>query len=133
MYCRHCGTKIQNPNEKTCENCKKNLSEKKGNKAIVIFGTILLIITLIYIVRTSDTDKDGLIHYQERIFGTDNSLPDTDSDGLSDGEEIYKYHTYQLSDDTDLDGLLDGEEVNETGTDPDEADTDGDGIKDGDE
>ena len=67
--------------------------------------------------------------------------PDTDEDGLLDGDEIKTYKTDPLNPDTDNDGLLDGEEGYD-GTiykkygvyfDPLNPDTNGNGILDGDE
>ena len=55
---------------------------------------------------------------------------DTDSDGLTDWEEVKRYHTDPREADTDGDGLTDGYEV-QNGTDPLNPDTDGDGIPDG--
>jgi YD repeat-containing protein len=55
----------------------------------------------------NDMDGDGLINLQEYQKGTRPDIADTDSDGWSDYQEIYIYHT-----------------------DPNNADTDGDGIKD---
>ncbi|MFC5370528.1 LPXTG cell wall anchor domain-containing protein, partial [Arcanobacterium bovis] len=57
--------------------------------------------------------------------------PDTDGDGLNDGDEIAK-GTDPLKPDTDGDGVSDGDEITH-GTDPNKADTDGDGVSDGDE
>jgi outer membrane protein OmpA-like peptidoglycan-associated protein len=81
----------------------------------------------------SDNDKDGLIKRVELEIGTDPENPDTDGDGLQDGEEVNTYKTDPLNGDSDADGLKDGEEVNKYKTDPLNADTDGDELKDGDE
>jgi outer membrane protein OmpA-like peptidoglycan-associated protein len=81
----------------------------------------------------SDKDGDGLTKREERELKTDPDNPDTDGDGLKDGEEVRKYFTNPLSPDTDGDGLRDGEEVNVYKTNPVMADTDGDGLSDGDE
>jgi uncharacterized delta-60 repeat protein len=56
---------------------------------------------------------------------------DSDSDGLSDADEISIHGTDPNNPDTDNDGLSDGEEVNVHGTNPNTLDTDGDGIHDG--
>jgi hypothetical protein len=64
-----------------------------------------------------DPDHDGLTNLQEFQQGTDPHNPDTDGDGLSDGDEVLKYHTNPLLPDTDGDGIPDGVEV-ATGTDP---------------
>jgi outer membrane protein OmpA-like peptidoglycan-associated protein len=104
----------------------------------------------------SDKDLDGLGKCLEKEIGTDPNNPDTDGDGLNDGEEYLTYKTNPLQTDsdsdglsdyeevkikksnpliadTDSDGLKDGEEINKYKTDPLKADTDGDGLTDGDE
>ncbi len=60
-------------------------------------------------------------------------VTDSDSDGLSDRDEVNKFKTNPLLVDTDGDGLTDGDEVNIHKTNPLVADTDGDGLSDGDE
>ena len=62
-----------------------------------------------------------------------NSTVDSDSDGLTDYQEVHVYHTDPLKADTDGDGLSDRDEVMVWHTDPLNPDTDGDGYKDGDE
>ena len=81
-------------------------------------------------VAGQDPDGDGLTNLEEFQNGTDPNNPDTDGDGVSDGDEVHKYHTNPLSPDTDGDGLPDGEEIR-LGTNPTNPDTDGDGIPDG--
>ncbi len=81
----------------------------------------------------NDADNDGLKKSEEKQLGTDPDKADTDGDGLSDGDEVNKYHTNPLKADTDGDGLSDGDEVMKYKTDPLKADTDGDGLSDGDE
>jgi len=101
-----------------------------------------------------DTDQDGLEDDLEVLLGTDPANPDTDGDGLRDGEEFYSYKTNPKLADTDSDGINDGMEVlvfntnplladtdgdilddwveiYETATDPNNPDTDGDTLKDG--
>jgi TolB protein len=80
-----------------------------------------------------DSDGDGLTDRQEEEIGTDPNNPDTDSDGLSDGEEVLRRNTDPLNPDTDADSLSDGAEVLEHNTDPLNPDTDGDGLSDGEE
>jgi outer membrane protein OmpA-like peptidoglycan-associated protein len=82
---------------------------------------------------TSDDDMDGLMLKEEKLLGTDPKNPDTDGDGLNDGEEVQKYKTDPLKADTDGDGLTDGDEVLKYKTDPLKADTDNDGLNDYDE
>ena len=81
----------------------------------------------------SDKDGDGLIRKYEKEFGTDPENPDTDADGLKDGEEVNTYKTDPLLSDTDGDGLSDGDEVIKYKTDPLKTDTDSDELKDSDE
>jgi len=81
----------------------------------------------------TDKDIDGLTKNEEKEIGTDPENPDTDDDGLTDGEEVKTYKSNPLNADTDGDGLKDGDEVKTYNTDPTKADTDGDGIKDGEE
>jgi hypothetical protein len=77
-----------------------------------------------------DSDGDGLLDSEEDAIGTDPLDPDTDDDGLTDGDEVNVYGTDPLDADTDGDGLPDGLEV-EHGFDPLDPDEDGDGILDG--
>ena len=67
-----------------------------------------------------DDDGDGLGNDLEAALGTDPNEPDTDGDGLSDGDEHFTHGTDPTSADTDGDGYLDGWELDE-GTDPNDA------------
>lgn len=98
-------------------------------------GTWVAMLGITYNFKSSktDTDADGLTDEAEEKIGTDPNNPDTDGDGLKDGEEVNDYNTDPLKADTDGDGLKDGEEVKTHKTDPLKADTDGDGLRDGDE
>jgi Tfp pilus assembly protein PilX len=58
-----------------------------------------------------DSDSDGLTDAEEVIAGTNINLIDTDNDGLSDYEEVKIYKTNPLVADTDGDGYSDGQEV----------------------
>lgn len=102
---------------------------------------------------TLDSDGDGLTDVEEARLGTDPNNPDTDDDGISDGDEVNVwgsdplnpdtdddllydggeliYETNLLDPDTDGDFLSDGSEVYIYKTDPTNPDTDGDGIPDG--
>ena len=79
-----------------------------------------------------DSDDDGLTDGEEVILGTDPFDADSDDDGLTDGQEVEVYGTDPLDPDTDNDGLNDGDEI-AAGTDPFDADSDDDGLSDGDE
>ncbi|KAA3663974.1 MAG: FHA domain-containing protein [Chloroflexi bacterium] len=78
-----------------------------------------------------DADGDGLSNEQEGLIGTDPNNPDSDADGLTDGEEQLVHGTQPTIADTDGDLLSDGDEVNQYLTDPKNIDTDGDGVSDG--
>lgn len=80
-----------------------------------------------------DDDRDGLKNSQEEKLGTNPENPDTDGDGLKDGEEVNRYKTNPLIVDTDKDDLSDYDEVMKYSTNPNNPDTDGEGLKDGEE
>lgn len=80
-----------------------------------------------------DYDGDHLDDLTENYLGTDPELIDTDSDQLSDWEEIYCYKTDPTNSDTDGDGLTDSVEINTYSTNPLDDDSDGDSILDGEE
>jgi len=79
----------------------------------------------------SDLDADNYDDASEPAIGLDPGNPDTDGDGVADGDEGPLYGTDPLSGDTDGDGLTDGAELFGAGTDPLIWDTDGDGLRDG--
>ena len=70
--------------------------------------------------------------YDSIVSGTSDGDADPDNDGLSNRYELDN-GTNPLCDDTDSDGLTDGEEIGTYGTDPVKYDTDEDNIGDGDE
>jgi hypothetical protein len=74
-----------------------------------------------------DGDNDGLSNQDEVIAGSDLFNPDTDGDGMLDGED-----PEPLVSDRDRDGVGDDDEV-AAGTDPLNPDTDEDGRNDGDD
>lgn len=79
-----------------------------------------------------DTHNAGLpsFYLLEMGFPSDPNNPDTDGDGLTDGEEVNVYHTFPNLADSDGDGLTDREEVEVYHTDPLKTDSDGDGLTD---
>lgn len=64
-----------------------------------------------------DSDRDGLVDDEEMTLGTSPRSADTDSDGLSDKDEVKAWGTNPLNPDTDGDGYKDGDEV-DNGYDP---------------
>lgn len=58
-----------------------------------------------------DMDGDGLDNSDENLNQTDPFNPDTDSDGLTDGDEVFIHGTDPLARDSDHDGLSDGLEL----------------------
>ena len=80
-----------------------------------------------------DTDGNGLSDEDEAALGADPANPDSDGDGLLDGEESGPDATSPLDPDSDDDGLSDFEELRVHGTIPTIADSDFDGVDDSDE
>jgi hypothetical protein len=66
----------------------------------------------------SDLDADNYLDAAELEIGLDPGNPDTDGDGVADGDEAANYGTDPFTWDTDGDGLSDGEELFATETDP---------------
>lgn len=83
------------------------------------------------VMAEADTDQDGLTDAQENVLDTDANDPDSDGDGLKDGDELLIYNTDLLNPDGDGDGLNDFDEINVHETNPRSSDTDGDGQPDG--
>ena len=86
-----------------------------------------------------DDDGDGIhnldetdtgIYISPKDTGTDPNNPDSDGDGLTDGQEIALYITDPNKFDTDNDGLSDKVEVVDLLSDPNSSDTDEDGFSD---
>ena len=78
----------------------------------------------------TDLDADNYPDALELTVGLDPANPDTDGDGVADGDEGALYGTDPLNGDTDGDGLTDGDELFAAGSDPLRWDTDGDGVSD---
>ncbi len=78
-----------------------------------------------------DLDSDGLTNVDEFLSLSDPSMPDTDADGLNDGDEVHVYGTDPIRADTDDDGLTDNAEVSVHLTNPLDPDSDADGLSDG--
>ena len=83
--------------------------------------------------QTLDGDEDGLDNLGEQSQGSDPENPDTDGDGLPDGDEVSVHGTSPILLDTDGDGLSDSFELAFAGFDPltqgeEGLDTDGDGL-----
>jgi len=78
-----------------------------------------------------DLDKDGLDDVREKEIKTNPQNPDSDSDGINDGDEVILYKSLPLNADTDSDGLSDGDEVLIWKTNVLNPDTDGDSYPDG--
>jgi len=66
----------------------------------------------------TDLDADNYADALEWDLGLDPTNPDTDGDGVADGDEINIYGTAPTLADTDGDGVLDGEELFGIFTDP---------------
>jgi len=84
-----------------------------------------------------DTDEDGIPDAFEKSFGLDyldpsDAVEDPDNDNLNNFEEM-QAGSEIYNPDTDGDGLLDGDEVKIYGTDPTDSDSDDDGVSDSDD
>ncbi len=55
----------------------------------------------------NDLDGDGILDSDEETYGTSPVNGDTDKDGISDKDEIEKWHTDPTKKDTDDDGFAD--------------------------
>lgn len=77
-----------------------------------------------------DVENSGALNISYGMEPTDPGNPDTDGDGLPDGDEINLHGTDPNDADTDFDTIPDGEEVLVYGTDPLEEDSDEDGLPD---
>ncbi len=85
------------------------------------------------VASAEDLDADNYVDALELEVGLDPANPDTDGDGVADGDEAAIYLTDPFTWDTDGDGLADGEELFGVLTDPLVWDTDGNGTPDGEE
>jgi hypothetical protein len=81
----------------------------------------------------TDLDADNYPDAAELEVGLDPNNPDTDGDGVADGDEANIYFTDPFTADSDGDGLVDGDELFATSTDPLVWDTNGNGVSDGEE
>jgi hypothetical protein len=70
------------------------------------------------VASATDQDADNAPDELEPGLGLDPSNPDTDRDGVADGDEPNLYSTDPLNADTDGDGVNDGEELFGIYTDP---------------
>jgi hypothetical protein len=70
------------------------------------------------VATATDQDADNYADDLEPGLGLDPTNPDTDADGVADGDELNIYGTDPLAADTDGDGVFDGEELFGIFTDP---------------
>ena len=70
------------------------------------------------VATAEDSDADNYLDAAELEVGLDPSDPDTDDDGVADGDEVNIYGTDPFNGDSDGDGASDGEELFSTMTDP---------------
>ncbi len=111
----------------------KNIKKPQNNVNNVVVPVTQVDNKLIESPILKDSDHDGLTDIEEKALGTDPNNPDTDGDGISDGDEVKKYKTNPLNPDTDGDGISDYDEIFIYKTNPLSSDTDGDGYRDLDE
>jgi len=78
-------------------------------KRLILLGLVLgLGFGLPGFPQAGDADGDGLDLDAESLLGTDPANPDTDGDGLPDGEEYVERFTDPTTSDSDGDGVPDG-------------------------
>ena len=101
-----------------------------NKKKIFIISILLLLVIggIIFLLTSNKTTQDTTEYYLPFEVDYD-SDEDIDDDGLSNKEEK-KYGTNATLVDTDMDGLLDGYEINISKTDPLKVDSDNDGLND---
>lgn len=61
--------------------------------------------------RDDDADRDGVSSDVEGLYNTSDKRSDTDSDGISDYEEIYSWFSDPLKRDTNSNGVIDSQEI----------------------
>ena len=83
------------------------MKKLKVPPVIIILGIILIIGGVVFVWKYAKKESLLGIEFEKR---TEESLKDSDNDGLKDWEEEL-FHTDLLNPDTDGDGYLDGEEV----------------------
>jgi hypothetical protein len=84
-----------------------------GNYRVIVgnpYGTTISTEATVAVIVT-DSDSDGLSDYEELLFGTNANKADSDGDGLSDFAEVRTHGSNPLTTDTDGDGYSDGIEV----------------------
>lgn len=93
-------------------------ASKKPSKKIIYLGIAALLVIVVALVSKYHKDSPGAAG--SLTAGATASAPaevDSDSDGLSDRQELNIWHTDPDNPDTDGDGTLDGDEINQ-GRDP---------------
>ncbi len=110
MQKQMCQSLVLKRNAKTLEDCQKIPLKSYRKVCIRIIETGKSGFAL-------DSDNDGKSDEGELFYNLDPFNPDTDGDGLLDGQEIFDYETDPTNKDTDGDGISDFEEV-KRGTDP---------------
>jgi hypothetical protein len=83
------------------------------------------------VASAEDSDSDNYLDVLELEVGLDPYNPDTDGDGVADGDEVNIYFTDPWYWDTDGDGIADGEELFGILTNPLVWDSNADGVGDG--
>ena len=99
-------------------------NQKIASAVLAVFAVFIIILWLVQLKKTitGPFAYQGGSEDQTTITGTQNSdealkTKDTDGDSLSDYEELYVYTTSPYLEDSDSDGISDGEEVRQ-GKDP---------------
>ena len=127
------------PAKKYWKKCPKG--KYKGKKKVRVicykYGKYSSVKTVQTSSEGQDTDGEGLIDSDEKLYGTSVTNPDTDGDTISDYAEVVlgmdplsPDYYYDDTEDSDWDGLTDLQEAGEYKTDPYNEDTDSDRLND---
>lgn len=108
------------------DNCIRSVTSSSVEVIIPLLSARYLTFT----TGSKDTDSDGLTDLDEiNMYGTDPGNPDSDGDTLLDGDEINLYNTNPTLSDTDGDGVTDQQDIFPNDS-LEWADLDSDGIGD---
>jgi Bacterial TSP3 repeat len=104
------------PATKSIKNTEQKTTKEWLSKNFKAFGSTTLdqnndCVKTTVCSNDSDPDNDGLKNIYEFQFGTDPNFPDTDRDGLGDGDELLVYYTDPTNKDSTSNGVSDSDKL----------------------